>query len=77
MRATLNIPDRLLSQVQKTSGEKSKTKAIVHALEEYLKTKKLEKLLALKGRVRMDYDWKSEEQAELKAQRQREKRHGG
>jgi metal-responsive CopG/Arc/MetJ family transcriptional regulator len=33
MRATLNIPDDLLNEVQKISKEKSKTRAIVTAME--------------------------------------------
>ncbi|NUO09836.1 MAG: type II toxin-antitoxin system VapB family antitoxin [Candidatus Brocadia sp.] len=74
MRATLNIPDDLLSEVQKITGEKSKTKAIIIALREFIKEKKLEKLLALKGKVELDYHWEKEEKLELKTQREREKR---
>ena len=73
MRATLNIPDTLLTQVQKISGEKSKTKAVVAAMQEYIKSRKLEKLLSLKGKVRIDYDWEKEEALELKAQKRRER----
>lgn len=54
MRATLNIPDDLLMQVQKITGKKSKTKAIVTAMEEFVKRKKREKLLALKGQFAID-----------------------
>lgn len=73
MRATLNIPDDLLSEVQKIAGEKSKTKAIITAMREFVKEKKLEKLLALKGKVEIDYNWEKEEKRELKIQREREK----
>lgn len=73
MRATLNIPDELLSEVQKIAGEKSKTKAIITAMQAFIKEKKLEKLLALKGKVEMDYNWEKEEKLELKTQREREK----
>ena len=54
MRATLNIPDNLLVEVQEMTGTKSKTKAIVTAMEEFVKRKKREKLLALKGRIAVD-----------------------
>lgn len=54
MRATLNIPDDLLVEVQEMTGKKSKTKAIVMAMEEFVKRKKREKLLALKGRIVVD-----------------------
>lgn len=40
MRATLNIPDELLSEVQKIAGVKSKTKAIITAMREFIKQKK-------------------------------------
>lgn len=73
MRATLNIPDDLLSEVQKTTGQKSKTKAIVTAMQEYMRDKKLKALIALKGRIKFDFDWRKSEAVELKAQRKREK----
>lgn len=73
MRATLNIPDDLIAEVQKLSGEKSKTKAIVTAMQEYLKEKKIRKLLELRGKIRINYDWQKEEEIELQAQEEREK----
>jgi hypothetical protein len=72
MRATLNIPDDLLSEVQKYTGEKSKTKAITTAMQEFLKQKKLTALLALRGKIDIDYDWEKEEELEIKAQKKRE-----
>lgn len=73
MRATLNIPDELISEVQRLSGEKSKTKAIVKAMEEFIRQKKIQKLIALKGKVKIDYDWKKEEEQEIAAQKKRER----
>ena len=73
MRATLNIPDELLSEVQKTTGEKSKTKAIVKAMEEFIRQKKIKELIALRGKVKIDYDWKKEEEQEIAAQKKRER----
>jgi len=75
MRATLNIPDDLIIEVQKLSGEKSKTKAIVTAMQEYIKEKKIRKLLELRGKIQIDYDWQKEEEAELSMQEEREKTH--
>lgn len=75
MRATLNIPDELLSDVQKITGEKSKTKSITIAMKEFIRQKKIKQLLALRGKIRIDYDWKKEEELEMKAQREREKLH--
>ena len=75
MRATLNIPDDLIIEVQKLSGEKSKTKAIVTAMQEYIKERKIRKLLELRGKIQIDYDWQKEEEAELSMQEEREKTH--
>ena len=73
MRATLNIPDELINDVQRLSGEKTKTQAIVTVMEEYVRRKKLEDLLALRGKVSMEYDWEREEEAEMKAAEERER----
>lgn len=73
MRATLNIPDELLSETQKISGEKSKTKAIIIAMQEFIRQKKIKELIALKGKVEINYDWQKEEEREVKAQKKREK----
>jgi metal-responsive CopG/Arc/MetJ family transcriptional regulator len=72
MRATLNIPDELIDEVQRISGEKTKTQAIVMVMEEYVRRKKMEDLLALRGKISIDYDWESEEAAEMKAAEERE-----
>ncbi len=68
MRATLNIPDDLMREVQQLSGEKSKTSAIVTAMEAFVRQKKTEDLLALKGKIQIDYDWEAEEEKELREQ---------
>jgi metal-responsive CopG/Arc/MetJ family transcriptional regulator len=73
MRATLNIPDDLLAEVQKISGEKSKTRAITVAMQEYIRQKKIKELMALSGKIDIDYDWEKEEKLEMEAQKRREK----
>jgi len=72
MRATLNIPDDLLSEVQKISKEKSKTRAIVTAMEAYVRDRKMTELLALRGKMTINYDWETEENMELQAQEKRD-----
>lgn len=57
MRATLNIPDDLMSEVQKISKEKSKTRAVVTAMEAYVKDRKMTELISLRGKITLDYDW--------------------
>ena len=73
MRATLNIPDELIAEVQRLSGQKSKTGAIVTVMEEYVRRRRMEDLLALKGKIRIDYDWQQEEERELLAAEERER----
>ncbi len=73
MRATLNIPGELIDEVQRLSGEKTKTQAIVTVMEEYVRRRKMEDLLALRGKVAIEYDWEREEEAELKAVEERER----
>ncbi len=73
MRATLNIPDELISEVQRLSGQKSKTGAIVTVMEEYVRRRRMEDLLALRGKVQIDYDWQREEEREIAAAEERER----
>ena len=73
MRATLNIPDELISEVQRLSGQKSKTGAIVTVMEEYVRRRRMEELLALRGKVQIDYDWQREEEREIAAAEERER----
>ncbi|MEI6208056.1 MAG: type II toxin-antitoxin system VapB family antitoxin [Desulfuromonadales bacterium] len=73
MRATLCIPDLLVNEVQRLSGKKTRTQAIVTVMEEYVRRSKMEDLLALRGKVAIDYDWQREEEAELKAAEERER----
>ena len=73
MRATLSIPDELVSEVQKISGEKSKTKAITVAMQEFIRQQRVKELIGLRGKIKIDYNWKKEEALELDLQNKREK----
>jgi hypothetical protein len=72
MRATLNIPDKLVREAQEMTGAKTKTETIVIALEEVVRRKKLERLIALGGKLDINYDWETEEAREVEAQQARE-----
>jgi len=74
MRATLNIPDELIAEVQKITGEKSKTRAITIAMKEFIRQQKIKELLVLRGKIEIDYDWEKEEELEMKYQEERLKR---
>ena len=73
MRATLNIPDTLISDLLKVTGEKTKTRAICLAIKDFIRRKRREKLLSLSGKIHFDMDWKEMEEIELKGMKQREK----
>jgi metal-responsive CopG/Arc/MetJ family transcriptional regulator len=73
VRATLNIPDDLLEEVQNISGEKSKTKAITIAMKEFVRQIKIKELISLRGKIKIEYDWEKEEEIEMEAQKNREK----
>jgi Arc/MetJ family transcription regulator len=51
MRMTMNLPDELLAEAMKDSGGATKTAVIVSALEDYVRRKKREELISLKGKI--------------------------
>jgi hypothetical protein len=65
MRATLNIPDRLIDDLIRETKAKSKTKAITLAIEDFLQKKRLEKLLSLEGKLDLEDNWREMEALEL------------
>lgn len=74
MRATLNIPDDLLSEVQKITGEKSKTKAITIAMKEFVRQQKVKELLALRGKIEIEDVTEALEKLELQEMEENDKR---
>jgi len=72
MRATLNLPDPLIDDLLKVTGEKKKTKAICQAIEEFIRRRRKEKLLSLSGKIHIDLDWQKTEEQELKGMKERE-----
>ena len=65
MRATLSIPDQLIEDLVRETGAKTKTRAITKAIEDYLKKRRLEKLLSLQGKLDLEDNWKEMEAREL------------
>jgi len=74
MRTTLDIPDELITSLQKVTGEKSKTKAICIAIEEYIRKKRIDKLISLSGKIKIFYDWQKMEELEIKEMEEDAKR---
>ena len=74
MRATLNIPDNLMAEVQKLSGEKSKTKAITTAMKEFVRQKRIKELLALRGKIQIEDVTDELEKLEMEEMEENDKR---
>jgi len=74
LRATLNIPDNLLSEVQRISGEKSKTKAIIIAMKEFIRQKKIKELIALSGKIQIEDVTAEMEELEIREMEENDKR---
>jgi Arc/MetJ family transcription regulator len=56
MRTTLNLPDEIMIDLMRATGEKNKTKLIRGALEEALRRVKRKRLLEMQGKVEFDID---------------------
>ncbi len=59
MRTTLNIDDNIMKFVMEETQAPTKTEAVRQALEDFVRRRKIEKLIALGGKVRFDVDWKT------------------
>ncbi len=56
MRVTFSIDPKNMKEIMKITGEKSKSKAVNKAVEEYLRRYYLKKLLDLQGKLDLDLD---------------------
>jgi hypothetical protein len=77
MRTTMSLDDRLIKELMKVTGAKTKTEAIHLAVAEFIRRKKLEGLKALSGKIQIADNWQELEELELKAQAERERRWRG
>ena len=68
MRTTLNLDDQLLTELMRVTEAKTKTDAIQEAMADLVRRKKLEKLKALSGKIRLQSNWKQREKAEVRRQ---------
>lgn len=56
MRTTLNIPAELVDEALRLLGFKSKTDAVILALRELIRQRRIEQLKALSGHIKLDID---------------------
>jgi hypothetical protein len=57
MKTTLNIPEGLVKKTMQLSKSKTKTGAIITALEEYIRRKKLEGIIGMEGKLHFSDEW--------------------
>jgi len=57
MRTTLELDKKLIDDVIKVTGEKSLSKAVTKALDEYIRRKRIEELRAMAGTIDLIDDW--------------------
>ncbi len=62
MRTTLDIDEKLIADVLKATGEKSKSRAVNKVLEEYIRRQKIEEIIAMAGKIIID-DYSEEQRA--------------
>jgi Arc/MetJ family transcription regulator len=58
MRTTLTIDDELMNEIAKETGKKAPLEAIREALQAYVQQQKLKKVLALRGAVDIEDNWR-------------------
>jgi len=57
MKTTLNIPEDLVKKTMKLSKSRTKTEAIITAMKEYIRRKKLENIIGMEGKLQFTDDW--------------------
>ena len=58
MRTTLTLDDSMAEQLMQMTGEKTPVFAIRHALQDYLAHMRKQKVLALRGQVQVEDNWR-------------------
>ncbi|MEO7666260.1 MAG: type II toxin-antitoxin system VapB family antitoxin [Dehalococcoidia bacterium] len=76
MRTTMDVNPELLKEALEMTGEKSRGKVVDKALEEMIRRRKIEQLIALAGAGKIDFegDWEKWEEDELREEQERLKR---
>jgi len=59
MRTTLNLDDEVLKMVQEETGARTKTQAVHEALKDFVRRRKIERLIQLQGKVRFSSGWRT------------------
>ncbi len=65
MRTTINIKEDIIKQVIAITGAKNKSQAINQVLEAFVREKRTQKLLDLKGKLNLEENWQKLREMEL------------
>ncbi len=57
MKTTMNIPEDLVKKTMQLSKSKTKTEAVITAMKEYIRRKKLEKIVGMAGELDFSGEW--------------------
>ena len=71
MRTTLTIDDAVISQVVQTTGQANPLDAIREALKSYLQQEKLKQVIAMRGKLDLQDNWRALRQLDTLADTQR------
>ena len=63
MKTTLNIPEDLIRRAMSLAKHRTKTETIIVALQEYVRQKKIEKILEHQGKLQFDDSWEKSRHA--------------
>jgi Arc/MetJ family transcription regulator len=63
MKTTLNIPEELIKKAMSLSSLKTKTETVIIALQEYVRQKKIEKILKHEGKLQFEETWEKSRHA--------------
>jgi len=65
MRTTLNLKDDIIIEVKRLTGARNKSQAVNEVLEAFVREKRMQKLLDLKGKLHLEDNWKKLREMEL------------
>jgi Arc/MetJ family transcription regulator len=65
MRTTINVDEKLLSEALKVTGERDRGRVVNQALDEMVRRRKIDRLLASRGKLDLKDNWEEWEEVEL------------
>ncbi len=66
MRTTINVSDRIIDEIKKFYGSKTKTDAVNSALKDWVRKMKIKELINLRGKIEVDDHLKEMKEIEIR-----------